>query len=309
MKKFLSIFAIAFIAIGLIGCNTTEEQTTEGPMTAPAADSITMANVDEYLFNEEFQFVDLRNFDDQMSDGWVRGFEFIPFFDYLEYTEVLVRTDTDWSFAEEDIMDESSLRALFDEDKFIVLMCASGTRAGFVKDALDHLGYEHVYNAGGLGQYTGDNKVFGDGTFNIDMPNPVLTDPLPELINMADENIDLILSRTDVQFIDLRNLEDIIVDGWHNGATVIPFFTFLEANNILVRTDGDFIFAEEDIIDEAALRAIFCEDQNIIIICKSGTRAGYVKDALEFLGYENVWNAGGYSDYAGADDTNNGGCE
>jgi len=238
MKKFLAMFAIAFLAIGLFGCDkATTVDTT--PTTAP--ESITMANVDDYLFDEAFQFVDLRNFDDQMADGWIRGFEVIPYFDYLEYMNILVRVDG-WSFNQNAIKSASALRALFDEDKYIVLMCAAGTRAGFVKDALEHLGYEHVYNAGGLGQYSGKNKVFGDGEYNIVMQHPAMINPLPAQINMSDDFIDYYAARADVQFVDLRNFTDIL-NGWHKDSTVIPFFTFLESENILVRTDGDWIFA------------------------------------------------------------------
>ncbi|MFP4478610.1 MAG: rhodanese-like domain-containing protein [Candidatus Izemoplasmatales bacterium] len=304
MKKFYLMLTMAIFAIGLVGCNS---ENTEAPVEAPEAGSINMENVDEYLYNEEFQFVDLRNFDDQMADGWIRGFEIIPFFDYLEYMDILVREDG-WSFTEDTIKSESSLKALFDEDKYIVLMCAAGTRAGFVKDALDSLGYENVYNAGGLGDYSGDNKVFGDGEYTINMQHPAVYNQLPSDIDMSDEFIDYYAIREDVQFVDLRNVTDI-VDGWHNESTVIPFFDLLEAENILVRTDGDWEFAEEDIVDEEALRLIFCEDKNIILFCASGTRAQFVKDALEHLGYENVWNAGAYGDYSGATDNNSGGCE
>lgn len=305
MKRFLAVFALVFLAIGFTSCSNTSE---EGPVEAPEADSIDMTNIDEYLYQEEFQYVDLRNFDDQMADGWIRGFEMIPFFDYLEYSDILVRVDG-WDYTEAAVKDENAIKALFDEDKYIILMCASGTRAGFVKDALLDLGYEHVYNAGGLGQYDGDNKVFGDGEYQINMQHPAVINPLPETIDMSDEFIDYYAIREDVQFVDLRNLTDI-VNGWHNETTVIPFFDFLEAEDILVRTDGDWVFAAEDIMDEEALRAIFCEDKNIILFCAGGTRAGFVKDALEHLGYENVWNAGAFGDYAGAgDDTGSGGCE
>lgn len=304
MKRFLSIFVIAFLAVALLGC---DKATTEPTTALP--DAITMDTVDDFLFDANYQFVDLRNFDDQMADGWVRGFEFIPFFDYLEYSEILVRVDG-WSFSEDAIKDEGAIKALFDEDKVIVLMCASGTRAGFVKDALDSLGYEHVFNAGGLGTYDGDNLVFGDGKYDIVMQDPAMTSPLPDEILLSDELIDVYVARQDVQFVDLRNMADLLTDGWHKSSTVIPFFEFLEAQEILVRTDGDFTFAPEDIKDEEALRALFCEDLNIILFCKSGGRAGYVKAALEHLGYENVYNAGGFSSYAGATggDTG-GGCE
>lgn len=300
MKKILMIFSIAIFGIGLISCDGADA-TTE--LTVP--ETLEMNQVDEYLFNENFQFVDVRNFDDQMADGWIRGFEFIPFFDYLEYMDILVRVDG-WDFDESAIKDENAIKALFDEDKYIVLMCASGTRAGFVKDALEYLDYNNVYNVGGLSDYEGDNKVFGDGEYTINMQHPAMYNQLPDEINMSDEFIDYYAAREDVQFVDLRNLDDIL-SGWHNSATVIPFFDFLEAENILVRSD-EWTFHASDIIDESALRTIFCEDKNIILFCASGTRAEYVKSALEELGYENVWNAEAFGDYAGSNDNDNGGC-
>ncbi|XMB86642.1 rhodanese-like domain-containing protein [Mycoplasmatota bacterium WC44] len=40
-------------------------------------------------------------------------------------------------------------------------MCGSGTRAGFVKSALEQLGYTNVHNIGGISSYNGDYKVLG----------------------------------------------------------------------------------------------------------------------------------------------------
>ncbi|MFP4286721.1 MAG: rhodanese-like domain-containing protein [Candidatus Izemoplasmataceae bacterium] len=294
MKKLFSFFTLLFLALILTGCGETEA-TTE---TIEAPETLEISEVDEYLFNEEFQFVDLRNFDDQMSDGWIRGFEIIPFFQYLEYENILVRSDG-WSFDESQILDEGALRALFDEDKYIVLICAGGTRAGYVKEALEHLGYEHVYNVGGLSDYEGDNRVFGDGSFSIELPHRAMVDALPETIDMGDEFIDYYAKREDVMFVDLRNLIDGMTLGLHKESNVIPFFEYLEQENILVRVDG-WTFTEEAIVDEEALRNIFDEESNIILFCASGTRAEFVKEALEHLGYENVWNAGSWSDYSGS---------
>ncbi len=44
-------------------------------------------------------------------------------------------------------------------------MCGSGTRAGYVMAALEELGYTDVINVGGIGSYTGDNLVAGDGEY------------------------------------------------------------------------------------------------------------------------------------------------
>jgi rhodanese-related sulfurtransferase len=293
MKKLFSFFTLLALALVLTGCGETAE--TNEPITAPEA--MEMADVDEYLFNAEFQFVDLRDFDDQMADGWIRGFEMIPFFQYLEYTNILVRSNG-WTFEESQILDEGALRALFDEDKYIVLMCAGGTRAGYVKDALDHLGYEHVYNVGGLSAYDGDNRVFGDGSFSFDLPHRAMVDALPETINMADEFIDHYAKRDDVMLVDLRNLTDGLTLGTHTEANIIPFFDYLEANNILVRVDG-WTFTPDTIVDEETLRNIFDEEAMILLFCAGGTRAEFVKQALEHLGYENVWNVGAWGDYSG----------
>ena len=83
----------------------------------------------------------------------------------------MVRTDGNWEFAPEDIKDADALKNLFDKDMSIILFCVGGTRAGFVKAALEHLGYENVWNAGAIGDYKGDAKVFGDGEYVF--PKPV----------------------------------------------------------------------------------------------------------------------------------------
>jgi rhodanese-related sulfurtransferase len=157
MKKVLVFLFVLFAAISLVACQ--KEESFEMP------EEVTMANIDEVLFTEGVEVVDLRNWQDKMNGGYIRGSHMIPFFQYLESENILVRTDGNWEFAPEDIKDENALRNLFDEDMNIVLFCAGGTRAGFVREALLHLGYENVWNAGAIGDYTGENKVFGDGTY------------------------------------------------------------------------------------------------------------------------------------------------
>lgn len=163
MKKLLVLVAILSFSLVLVACN--------GDDTVELPDAIEDINdVDMYLGRDDVQYVDLRNFQDKMASGYIAGFEFIPFFDYMEHEGVLVRTDKNWEFAAEDIVDEARLKQLFDMDKTIFLMCGSGTRAGFVKAALDSLGYENVINVGGIGDYTGDMKVLGDDAFTLGHP-------------------------------------------------------------------------------------------------------------------------------------------
>lgn len=154
MKKLLLLVAVLMVTFALAAC---------GASKIPA--EVTMDNVDEYLGRSDVQYVDLRGFQDKMASGYIAGFEFIPFFEYLEAEGVLVRTDGDWTFAAADIGSQARLKGLFDEDKTIFLMCGSGTRAGYVMAALESLGYENVINVGGIADYAGDNKVAGDGSY------------------------------------------------------------------------------------------------------------------------------------------------
>jgi len=251
---------------------------------------VTMDTVDDYLGRPDVQYVDLRNFDDKVKSGYIAGFEFIPFFDVLEATDILVR-NTGWDFTSADIVDQTALEGFFDAEKTIFLMCGSGTRAGYVKAALESIGYTNVINVGGIGTYTGDNKVDGDGSYNVEVQLP-----LPDVVDMT--NIDMYLGRSDVQYVDLRNFDDKMKSGYIAGFEFIPFFDYLEYENILVRHTG-WDFAAVDILDFEALEGLFSMDKTIFLMCGSGTRAGYVKAALEERGYTNVYNVGGIGTYTG----------
>lgn len=204
MKKVLILFTLVLSLFALTACGGTEvadleaELATaeaalaaaEGDVTAleadvaaaeaalaatvladiPATLVLADANFDDYLGRPDVQYVDLRNFDDKLNSGYVAGFEFIPFFDYLEHEAVLSRTNG-WTFEAAGIGNQAQLENLFDKDaEAIFLMCGSGTRAGFVLDALESIGYDNVINVMGLGSYTGDHKVLGDSTFMLNHP-------------------------------------------------------------------------------------------------------------------------------------------
>ncbi len=157
MKKLLVLVMVVAATFSLAACAPKEVE-------LPA--EVTMENVDEILEAENVQLIDLRDWQDKMASGYIAGFEMIPFFQYLELEGHLVRTDGDWEFAAEDIVNEAVLRNFFDEDaRAIYLMCGSGTRAGFVLAALEELGYTNVHNVGGIKDYTGANQVSGDGAY------------------------------------------------------------------------------------------------------------------------------------------------
>lgn len=282
MKKFTTVLLALVMVVSIMSCGNSAE---EAGLTG--SEEITMENIDQYL-DEDARFIDLRDFSDMFSGGYIEGFEVVPFFQYLE-GRALVRNNG-WEFSEADVADAAMLENVFgSKEDVVVLMCGSGTRAGYTKDALENIGYTKVINAGGIRDYQGDYKVLGDGSY-------AGLQALPAEVTM--ENIDEYLYRDGAKYVDLRNVADKYTGGYIDSFELVSFFEYLEGN-ALVRNNG-WEFSEEDIVDAAILENIFgAKDREVFLMCGSGTRAGYTKDALESLGYENVYNAGGIRDYSG----------
>lgn len=159
MKKMTGTLTLLLLLM-LSGCK--EKTQIEEP--------VDMNNIDQYI-DSSVRFIDLRNNEDLMRDGYIAGFENIPFFEYLE-GRALTRNHQ-WEFSSEDITNADVLRALFgSEDQVLVLVCGTGTRSGYVKQALEELGYSHVINAGGVWDYYGTNKVEGAGLTGRDRQAP-----------------------------------------------------------------------------------------------------------------------------------------
>jgi len=171
MKKLFTLLAAFSLVLTLAACGEKEET-----KALPTAEELTMATIDDYLGMEGVQYIDLRNHADQMKDGWINGFTILPFFEYLESENILVR-DGDWDFEADEIINANALKAFFpEEQEAIFLMCAAGGRAGYVMKALNELGYTNVYNVGGFRDYEGDNMIAGDGTYaDINGPQGDLT--------------------------------------------------------------------------------------------------------------------------------------
>ncbi len=265
---------------------------TIGAYAAPSSkltgsESITMENIDSYM-DASARFIDLRNYADLMNGGYIAGFENVPFFQYLEGRALL--RNTGWKFSDADIKDKAVLENVFGpKDGAIVLICASGTRAGYVKAALDSIGYAKVYNAGGFKDYKGKSKVLGDGSYDGQMA-------LPAAVDMS--NIDTYLGRTGAKYVDLRNVSDKYKAGYIDGFEIVSFFEYLDGN-ALKRNTG-WKFSDADVVSKSVLQNVFgSKKREIFLMCASGTRAGYVKEALESLGYEKVYNVGGFKDYKG----------
>jgi rhodanese-related sulfurtransferase len=122
-----------------------------------------MENVDDYLFRDDVQYVDLRNFDSRYNSGYIEGFESIPFFDYLDY-RLFDREDL-FEFHPDHLLNEREVERLFDKDKAIFLYADGCIRSGYIAQMLFHLGYERVFVLGGFYEYVGEHLVLGTGDY------------------------------------------------------------------------------------------------------------------------------------------------
>jgi len=160
-KKWL-LLSILFIVIMLTGC---KEENREKLIEIHPEDLITMENLDDYMFRDDVQYVDLRNYEAVFHSGFIYSFEIIPFFDYLDY-RAFDREDA-YEFESDQILNENLLETLFDREKAIFFYADGCIRGGYLKDILNHLGYERVYVIGGFYEYSGEYKILGDGSYTI----------------------------------------------------------------------------------------------------------------------------------------------
>ena len=160
MKRFFKLFLMFLVVLSVVGCD--EDDPKERVEILPE-DEITMEILDDYMFREDVQYVDLRNFDSRFLSGYIDSFEMIPFFDYLDY-RVFDRGDT-YEFNVDQLLDSNELERLFDREKAIFLYADGCIRSGYLKDVLNHLGYERVYVLGGYYEYQGEHKVLGTGNY------------------------------------------------------------------------------------------------------------------------------------------------
>lgn len=125
---------------------------------------------------------------------------------------------------------------------------------------------------------------------------------LPDVITM--DIVDDYLGRSDVQYIDLRNLDERMKAGYIQGFEAIPYFDYLKYQGILNDANGDWIYDSGEIGSQVSLLEMFNKDKTIFLMCGSGVRANYVMEALLSLGYENVINIGGFYTYLETDKEN-----
>jgi len=159
IKKTLLLLTV-FFTIFLVSCAKENDEKNE----ILPDDIINMENLDDYMFRDDVQYVDLRNFEDKFNSGYIDSFDMIPFFDYLDYRVI----DRDGSFAFDDdhIVDDDEIYRLFDKDKAIFLYDGGCSRGGYTQALLYFLEYERVFLLGGFYEYDGEHKVLGTGDYS-----------------------------------------------------------------------------------------------------------------------------------------------
>ena len=151
----------------------------EIPDSPLASDSpLSAENIDDYLFLDDVMYVDLRSFDQQLSEGSIAGFRVIPFYEVIVWWEakdnVLYTMEKpqdenydsylgdEGSFFANYLESEDVINSLFPKDKQIVFMSTAGVEAAYMINLLKQCGYDAslLYNAGTFTNAIGDTKSY-----------------------------------------------------------------------------------------------------------------------------------------------------
>lgn len=207
MKKLLVLIVALALTLSLTACGSNDE-------VVALPETVDMTTIDMYLGRENAQYVDLRNFDDKLSAGYIDGFSFIPYFDYLSAEGILT------GMADFTIGNEARLTELFDKDaEAIFLMCQSGGRAGWVKAALESLDYTNVFNITGFSNYEGTNLVAGDGSYVLENAVYGMYTPGVYVANAVDDGYSYSNYVVVVTISANGGIENVYIDGITDAGT------------------------------------------------------------------------------------------
>lgn len=196
MKKLILIIALVLFS----ACSTKKEEVIEVtpkptpvptpevitslpekpiPDSALASDSpLTADNIDDYLFLKDVLYIDLRSFEQQLSEGSIAGFRVIPFYDVIVWWEnkdnvlftMAKPEDPEFdsylgdsgSFSPNYVESEDILEALFPRDKQIVFMSTAGVEAAYMINLLKQYDYDAslLYNAGTFTNAIGETNAY-----------------------------------------------------------------------------------------------------------------------------------------------------
>jgi len=230
--------------------------------------TVSATKLNEELAESAPFLLDVREASEVEADGYIAGAVHIPVRDLFKNLDKLPG------------LDES-----------IVIYCASGHRGAFAMAAMQMLGYTKVRNlAGGLGAWkkaelaveTGAAPEAVAGTAP-DVDEGMLAELDAFFSNLPDgfyamkaSSVDELLVSEMPFLLDVRTEKEVAENGYIEGAVNIPMDKVLTSLNE---------FSKED---------------QIVVYCVSGHRAGVVTMALRLLGYEAINLGGGFNAWKAA---------
>lgn len=179
MKKFFSVILV-FMFLFVTSCKKDNEpKILKIPEKISATDNaafsspINSHNLDKYLFRDDVQYVDLRSSYMVLEEGYVAGFEFIPYYNIVassvEGAKLYQTKRTQdaggnnisvgqtGSFFAQYEESEQIINSLFSKTKYIFLISQGGSEGAYLINLLIQLGYDGnlLYNVGGVSNSEG----------------------------------------------------------------------------------------------------------------------------------------------------------
>ena len=214
MKKILIMVLFSLLCISGCNCNnnSNDDQIIEIPLkqevndTSARTSPVNSTNLDYYMFRDDVQYVDLRSLEMIASEGYIAGFEFIPFYSIIasfsgentlyrmkgvEIDGVSIPAGQPGSFIPQYEESNNIIKSLFSKDKYIFLVSQGGSECSYVINLLIQLGYNGnlIYNVGGVMNSEGfasyssieTNKyfVYGHGNLNLSVKYDFMNELTP----------------------------------------------------------------------------------------------------------------------------------
>lgn len=162
---------------------------TEEDTSVPTS-PINSHNLDNYMFRDDVQYVDLRSSYMVLEEGYVAGFEFIPYYNIIaSFSEgqalyQMVAKDGIGAgqvggFEAQFEESESIIKRMFAKNKYIFFISQGGSESSYMINLLLQLGYDGnlLYNVGGVSNSEGiesyksisTNKYYVEGNGGFDV--------------------------------------------------------------------------------------------------------------------------------------------
>lgn len=180
MRKILCLFLLVIMCccngckcnkeeIGLKQIPDKENELDRSALSSP----INSHNLDDYMFRDDVQYVDLRSTEMVLEEGYVAGFEFIPFYSLIasfKSERTLYRMESTYDengnripagqvggFVAQYRESDSIIKSLISNDKYIFLISQGGSESSYMINLLIQLGYNPslLYNVGGVSNSEG----------------------------------------------------------------------------------------------------------------------------------------------------------